>query len=233
MLDDVKILQSQKVKEIISVLNNKDNIVFKAPTGSGKTYMMADLMEQILNKDSNVIFLVVSLSKSDLAKQNAEKFEEYIANKKFKKINPYLISSETSGESGLYIPEDYNVYVLPRDLYKDNSKLDRGPFIHFLDTMTNTLPLGQNKKIYLIKDESHIATNNLDKLKNYFTKIINFSATPKFKKKTDSPDVELTESEAIEAKLIKNVEYKHESDTLEDALYAFKEIKKEYQDAQW
>ena len=55
---------------------------------------------------------------------------------------------------------------------------------------------GQEKKVYLIKDECHIATNNLDDLSvEYFEKIYNISATPKLSR-GQQPDVEITNEEA-------------------------------------
>lgn len=227
MLEDVVSLQNEAVDKIISIIPKKRDIVFKSPTGSGKTYMMADLMNKVLLKNDNIIFIVSSLSKGGLAKQNYEKFKNY---SDFKALKPYLINSETTGENALFIPTDYNVYVLPRDLYKDKSKLKQGALLSFLYAITAQKPIGFEKQIYLIKDECHIATNNLDSLKDdYFTKTINFSATPKLNK-GQNPDVEITEFDAVSAKLIKNVVYEPLEDSLDDALGKFLDIKKRYQD---
>ena len=83
------------------------------------------------------------------------------------------------------------------------------------------------KTIYLIKDECHIATNNLDEMQNYFSKIINFSATPKLSRK-QTPDVEITNAEAQNAKIIKTVKIGSKEDTLSNALDKFEEIKAQY-----
>lgn len=228
MLQEVINLQTKAVKEIISLINKneKDEITFKAPTGSGKTYMMADLMNKVIKDNDDVIFLVSSLSKGNLAQQNYEKFIEYSENKNLKYINPYLINSDDSEEGDLFIPTHYNVYVLPRDLYKDRSKLKKGGFIAFLKNIT--YKNGENKKIYVIKDECHIATNKLDMLsEEYFSKVLNFSATPKVKR-GQKPDVVISEVDAINAHLIKKVEYQNENDNLDNALFKFEEVKKEY-----
>ena len=92
------------------------------------------------------------------------------------------------------------------------------------------------KIIYLIRDECHIATSNLDDLNDYFEKVINFSATPKFK-----PDVEITNEEAVRVKLIKriapdaetkeeknNLFYVNQDDDVEAAVNKFIEIKEDY-----
>lgn len=238
MLQEAIDLQQSKVAELVRAVKEKDEVTFRAPTGSGKTRMMADFMNRILAQNSDVVFLVSSLSKGDLAEQNYNQFKECSDENIFPNLNPYMVSSESSNEERLFIPEDYNVYVLPRDLYKDKSKLkDGGVLLNFLQQMT--LPLfgkGNCKKIWLIKDECHQATNNLDDLKkSFFTKVINFSATPNLSRK-QHVDVNITDKEAEEVKLIKRVELNEEEDLdfaeqgrhPETAIKKFLEIKEQY-----
>ena len=73
MLPEIKELQYNSISSLYNKIVNQREVTFKAPTGSGKTYMMADLMNRIL-PNSNVVFIVSSLSKAELAKQNYEKF---------------------------------------------------------------------------------------------------------------------------------------------------------------
>lgn len=233
MLDDVKNLQERAISELVQSLSEKDDVVFKAPTGSGKTFIMAKVMDEVISKDDNVVFIVSSLSKANLAQQNYDKFNEYLELGLVQHLNPHLISSETSCESALYIPSVNNVYVLPQALYKAKSKLKgQQAFLKLLLEIKN-----HGRVLYLIKDESHVATNNLDELKPFFTKIINISATPKKK-----PDVEISEQDAVNACLIKRVQYCSSSDYGDDdfsvdslqykellkALDYLKECKKDY-----
>lgn len=233
MLDDVKNLQERAISELVQSLSEKDDVVFKAPTGSGKTFIMAKVMDEVILKDDNVFFIVSSLSKANLAQQNYDKFNEYLELGLVQHLNPHLISSETSCESALYIPSVNNVYVLPQALYKAKSKLKgQQAFLKLLLEIKN-----HGRVLYLIKDESHVATNNLDELKSFFTKIINISATPKKK-----PDVEISEQDAVNACLIKRVQYCSSSDYGDDdfsvdslqykellkALDYLKECKKDY-----
>ena len=230
MLQEAKDLQNRAVSQMVAMLaRGKKEYTVKAPTGSGKTYMMADFMNRILATNSNIIFLVSSLSKSDLAEQNYKSFCALCETGTFTNLNPYLINSETSGESSIFIPTDHNVYVLPRDLYKEDSKLKKeGAFLNFLSEIRGDLLKGTaGKIIYVIKDECHIATKNLDELGNYFSVVINFSATPKLSRK-QLPDVEISNTDAENAKLIKQVEFQPEDDSLDTALDKFEEIRKEY-----
>ena len=167
MLAEAKELQKEAVRQLVEQSYHKSEIIFKAPTGSGKTYMMADFMDQILGARQDVVFLVSSLSKGDLARQNYEKFCEYKNSSAFPHLSPYLISSEISGEERLFIPFDYNVYILPRDLYKAGGRLMQGTMEAFLQQLTFAKDFGGGgKKGYLIKDERHIATKNLGTLSN-------------------------------------------------------------------
>ena len=77
MLTEAIELQKSAVEQLIEQIELKDEITFRAPTGSGKTYMMADFMNRVIENHTNVIFIVSSLSKGNLAKQNYDKFCEY------------------------------------------------------------------------------------------------------------------------------------------------------------
>ena len=240
MLSEAIELQKNAVKKLIEcALSENNNITFKAPTGSGKTFMMADMIDQLLvhpdrlkGYDSSVediVFLVSSLSKSDLAKQNYEKFCEYTDKKFFLNLKPYLISSNISGEERLFIPTDYNVYFLPRDLYRQKSRLMRGSMEGFLQNITSPVVYGgKGKRIIVVKDECHQATNNLDELNNYFDKVINFSATPNLGR-GQNPTVEITEEDAVAAKIIKSVNWQSDDETLSDAIDKYVEVKEKYQ----
>ena len=226
MLQEITELQNSAVEKLLDLTrkNAKKTYTFRAPTGSGKTYMMADYMNRLLQVNPNVVFLVSSLSKSDLAKQNYDKFCEYRDNHGFLNLNPYLINSDIAGEERLYIPSDYNVYLLPRDLYKKDSRLMAGPMLNFL----HELNWVGGKIIIWIKDECHIATSNLDAIADtYFELTINFSATPNLGR-GQHPDVEITDAEAEQCKLIKTVVQGEDSDAVEDALRKFEEIKTQY-----
>lgn len=230
MLQEAIDLQQNAVAELIRKIGLKREITFRAPTGSGKTRMMADFMNHILSANSNIVFIVSTLSKGNLATQNFEEFQKCACNGTFPFLNPHLISSEVGDEERLYIPDTYNVYVLARDLYKKDSRLkEQGVMLDFLNTITtNLFGGGKNKQIWLIKDECHQATQNLDDISpRYFDKIINFSATPNLKR-GQNPDVMISDDDAVNAKLIKRVELGDANDTVEDAIRKFEDIKGRY-----
>ena len=240
MLQEVIDLQNEAVSKLLSCVESKREVTFKAPTGSGKTYMMSDLMNRILERDSNVVFVVSTLSKGGLGEQNYKAFEQF-SRERFSHLKPFLIDSNDSGEEALHIDTNYNVYVLPHGLYKEKSKLKQGALVNFLNHISpDLLRHNQGKKIYLIKDECHISTKNLDNLiadsKGYFQKVINISATPNIAK-GQKPNVEITEAQAVNANLIKSIELKgvdNESsvEELQGAIDEFIELKRAYLDEQ-
>lgn len=229
MLQEVIELHESAVSSLLGKIGRKDNVTFKSPTGSGKTYMMADLMNRILSERDDIVFIVSTLSKGNLGQQNYEKFKEYQLHGEFPMLKPYIISTSLSSEESLFIPTDYNVYILPRDLYKEGGILMRGIMTNFLQEITaNLYGNGSNKQIYVIKDECHQATNNLDELaKLYFSKIINVSATPKLSR-GQLPDVEITEDQAINARLIKKVDLCEDKVDISIAIDKFEEVKEKY-----
>lgn len=233
MTQEAKDLQNEVVRELVALLPSKDEITLKAPTGSGKTYMMGDFMNRILKDSEDVIFIVSSLSKTGLALQNYESFRHF-AHKQFVHLKPYLIRSEISGEERIHIDQGHNVYVLGRDLYRNKGRLkDGGVLREFLHAQKGYGGSGAyvEKKIYFIKDECHIETNNLDALKaEYFDKVINFSATPEGKKDSKKVDICLDETKAVSAGLIKYVEY-DETSSLEQALQKFMQLQRSYMDS--
>ena len=76
MLQEAIDLQQNAVAELVRKVETKREITFRAPTGSGKTRMMADFMNRILIHNQDVIFLVSTLSKGDLAEQNYNAFKD-------------------------------------------------------------------------------------------------------------------------------------------------------------
>lgn len=231
MLQESKDLQQRAVAELLAkAKGSKREITFRAPTGSGKTHMMADFMDHVMQIQKEVVFIVSTLSKGGLAQQNYNTFKRCADSGEFVNLNPYLINTETSGEETLFIPTDHNIYVLPRDLYKKNGKLMQGAMLSFLQTMTEQFfQYGMKKRIWLIKDECHVATNNLDDIsvKN-FQKVFNFSATPNLKR-GQVPDVQITDEEAVDACLIKSVELNEDATVpVEAAIDKLLEIRRDY-----
>lgn len=213
-MTEINALQENLVDEIILLLQKQDSISVKAPTGSGKTHMMAMLMNKLLKEDDNLAFLISSLSKGDLAKQCYDSFKQN-SEYRFTYLKPCIISTgyenKKNSEYSIHIDYNCNAYVLPTNQLTSSSRIGKeSTLVQFLEACKRN-----ERKIILIRDESHIATNNLNSLKEYFSKTIHFSATPK----NDKFDLKLSEREAVRAKLIKEIEFiDNANDELEEGL---------------
>lgn len=223
----IKETQTKYINWIITLINDrcKNNgqkfLTFKAPTGSGKTHMMLELMNNIIKNDKNIIFIVSSLSINGLANQTFNVFKQNLNNFRHLKLGTDIIGSNKGGF--VYIESSPNVYVLPVDKYRTGSILKDGPNGDILKDFLDDKKY-QNKKIYLIKDESHRATKNLEKLEYYFDFILNFSATPKTK-----PDIELPIAECEDIKLIKHID-KSNGELNDYGISEYRKIKKKYEE---
>lgn len=239
MIEKVKFYQEGTIDQLLQLENEEGEQEYfvKAPTGSGKTYMQAYLISQLINKYPNCKIIYQSLSKGSLAKQSYESIEKY----NFQNINPYLLTTDKSKEERLTIPTNYNTYFLPRDLNKDKGLL-KNPLKDFFTYKT------RNDQKFLIIDECHEAHTNIDEYLPFFDRVYGFSATPKKEQVIRGRYVELTEEECEEIQLIKTKKIIHQDDpiypSIEDkehsldwtekkvlqSLEDFKEIKKDYKD---
>ncbi len=222
-------LQENAVEALLALVKSKkEEITFKAPTGSGKTRMMAHLMDAVFKEENNTIFLVSTLSKAKLAEQNFERFKELADKCICPRLKPLLIESGAKNakntEYSLHIDESANVYVLPSNQYTKSSRIYKEKtLLRFLEDCNK-----KGKKIILVRDEAHIKTNNLEnELNGYFSQTIHFSATPK-----NEADVCIEEREAEEAGLIKRVKFEESQENLEEdlnkALEMFKKQRQVY-----
>lgn len=194
-------LQERTIKAVIEKLQIKEEVTFKAPTGSGKTVMIAQIMNKMIENNSNLVFIVTTLAKSELGVQNHQTFETWT--QKLKYIKPYIIDTDNATiQSGLVIPPEFNVYSLTDALFKTNTIINRGPLYQFLGYLKD-----KGKQIIWIKDECHKEFKNFEELyksgKWPFIKKLNVSATPQTTKFTI--DVEIEEPEAQKTKLIKKL----------------------------
>jgi type III restriction enzyme len=153
-----------KVSKLISDPNPRKVCIFQSPTGSGKTFMAAKFIEElILNlKAIDLCFLWVSIGKGDLHKQSKKSLDSIMQGSM--KIN--LLEDEFNG-SRTHIEQNEIVVVNWEKLYSKfqtgpqagewkNTVMKDGEAINFIEVMQNTKI---QRKIILIIDESHYASD--------------------------------------------------------------------------
>lgn len=225
MILSLKDYQSTAVDELvnsISALLGKDAInkvcVFKSPTGSGKTVMVAKFIEDIITDlpDSEICFLWVSIGKGELHKQSQRSLNNIFDG--FPSVN--LFEDEFFG-SRTFIEQNEVVVINWEKLYSKyqsgehagdwkNKAMKEGDGINFIELMNNTKDKHQ---IILIIDESHYASDAIrtQELRQIISAdvTLEMSATPKIEpsaidiKKGVADFIYVDPKDVIEAGMIK------------------------------
>ena len=247
-------LQSEKIQEIVSHFNNGNRYVdFKAPTGSGKTLMATGVISKMINTnpDKKMIFIIATISSSDLPEQFERKINEYKGDLEFNDFTVEYIQSPSSGKSAK-TPKDMQVQIRPEQnkvYIFGKASFGKGRIIteqKIIDSFVQECKQ-QGYTICYIRDEAHIGTRIQKKdiatfetlMADYADFILKMTATLDFKK-TDTKKVELSESDLKNPDknddkwLIKtrferlfNDSLENE-DLLDNAIQKFKIIKNEY-----
>ena len=166
-----------ELKELIAFYFNKKNktIVFKSPTGSGKTFMIATLLEELSYEYDDVNFCVIwaSIGKGELQKQSYEAVKTYVGG------NPVCsLLEDTFFGYRKYIKKHEIVFVNWEKLVqKDkvtgawiNSLMKDQEGQNFLDVLSQTKR--NDTKIILVVDESHIGASSASRISEFKTQII-------------------------------------------------------------
>lgn len=144
-------LVSQKILEKLNTNEKRVNIVFKSPTGSGKTLMVSDVIKQIVNSTDEFKTSFIWIAPRKLHSQSKEKLESYLSDDQ--QINCSYFEN-LSFEDGILENEI---------LFLNWESINRGEKNNIIKEKENGLYLDnvikktiENKrKIILIIDESH------------------------------------------------------------------------------
>ena len=156
---ELKEYQEKAVDELVKRYNQQRDgsrnnfIIFKSPTGSGKTVMMAEFLSRIIsnNNDQNSVFIWVA--PRDLHNQSKGKVEKYLKN------YPYRILDKDSLSAEPFEPNDLFFFNWEKGITKKdgvwNNLLVREneTGVNLQDIMQKTHHEGRN--VVLIVDESH------------------------------------------------------------------------------
>lgn len=181
---------TEKVTSFLLLDNNdKKTAVLQAPTGSGKTIMMASIIESLINKNKedntkqDFTFLWLSIGKGDLHNQSKRSLENVFSG------YPQVQSIDTVFGTSQYelLKDSVMVVNWEKIRAKDgktqewkNIVMKDGDHTNFREILNNTI--GRDRKIILIIDESHSHTS-ADRGKEIIdlispTVTIEMSATP-------------------------------------------------------
>lgn len=212
MLYSLKNYQRNAVDELkdyfkLSLNRKGKTITFKAPTGSGKTFMMSSLIEELVDElnSQNFCFIWASIGKGELQIQSYNAVDEYLGG------NPVCtLLEENFFGSRKFIKNHEIVFVnwekiIQKDTgtgeWKNTLMKDQDGY-NFLNVLDNTRQ--NDTKIILVVDESHIGSTSSSRIAEFKENIIipdvtiEMSATP-----LDKPDVEVYAQDVINEGMIK------------------------------
>lgn len=250
--------QQKAVNELLESFNpnEKTQVYFSAPTGSGKTFMISNFINDLAKNYCNekLIFIIATLSSSELPKQmennlnEYKMFLDYSSNLKIERIiSPSVKNLKNKDQDVYMIAEKNKVMILGNASFKKNCILvERGKLEGFLQQIKN-----ENYKLIYIRDEAHhggkVEKNKDDsgfetKMQKIAHYIIKMTATPKeynIKQiRIDEDDLKKDNIYLLkqcpvfnDLKDYEKEEYTNE-EILDIACKKFKSIKKEYMDSE-
>lgn len=214
MIYTLKKYQRDAVDELKDYINiglgstRRKEIVFKAPTGSGKTFMASSLFEEIAEENPNKNFCILWAcpGKGELHQQSFDAVKTYLGG------NPVcsLLEDDFFG-SRKYIKDKEIVFVnWEKLIQKDketgkwaNNLMKDQEGMNFIDVIDRTKK--NDTKVILVIDESHIGASQKARIQEFINTIIvpnivlEMSATPL----NNHIDVEIESQKVVDEGMIK------------------------------
>ncbi|WP_369021595.1 DEAD/DEAH box helicase family protein [Mycoplasmopsis synoviae] len=164
---NLKLTETQKnaVDQIVEYWRKKQSkeLIFKAPTGSGKTFMMAQVIDKMISQANikKLFFIIATPSSAELPKQFFNKLNYYknsFLNKNKVKIE--LIESPSSTNKKDYKsyhlkPEENKVMIFGKSSFGKKRIYTEQEII---DALFNEIKNDSSFELIYIRDEAHIGT---------------------------------------------------------------------------
>ena len=209
----------------------KKEVLVQAPTGSGKTIILLDYIQEYIEENKNTIFVWLTPGKGDLEEQSREKMTKYLPNMISKNIIDVLLGGFEAGDTAFI-----NWETITK---KGNTALKDSERKNLFERIDEAYNRGYN--FIVIVDEEHLnKTVKAEAVIEYLRPnyIIRVSATTK--KNKEAEFIQIDELDVINEGLItralyinenvgNNIELKNEHEYLINlALNKQKAIRKEY-----
>jgi type III restriction enzyme len=211
-------------KKLLKTANTGIQVVFKSPTGSGKTVMVAELLEHLVKEDLPNKYIYIWASTNDLHKQSKEKLERYFRDSRYNLISLDNLTSDSLSPNTILFANWQSVnstYTAGKKNLPEGIKVGDYSNIAMRSSESGrNLPAVLDKaridgyEIILIVDEAHIVYmgKNSQKLVKEIIDpklILEVSATPKLKPSAQDADkkrgawIEIDFQDVVESGLIK------------------------------
>lgn len=165
-------------KELITdEYRDSSTIVFKAPTGSGKTYMVSQALTQMVKDNPNISFAFIWISVNNLHEQSLNSLSRYFEDERLLEC---ITNTDLNDNT---IEQNQIMFINWESINKENSlfRVDNEQNWNLQSVVENTKDIGNT--IVLLIDESHrnASTNKSKELIDIISPrlIIEVTATPK------------------------------------------------------
>lgn len=186
---DYQIIAIDELVESTEMLlkNGRENsiLVFKSPTGSGKTIMTAKYIQRVINEfEDDICFVWVSVGKGNLHIQSQKKLDKiFEGSPKVSLLVDEFFGSRKEIEKNEVVVVNWEaINNKDNEGNYTNTVMRDGEKTNFRQVLANTREIG--RKIILIIDESHVGatTERANELRDEIKAsiILEMSATPKF-----------------------------------------------------
>lgn len=196
-MEGIKLKEFQK-KAILDLLKatseGKKEILLKSPTGSGKTIIMVNFIDQYIeNIDKDVVFIWFTPGTGDLEEQSKKKMDLYLPRRNTKLIKDVL-QQGFERQDTCFI----NWEVVSK---KDNTAIREAEKTNLYKRINEAK--NEGIKFIIIVDEQHYnKTIKTEELKNKFDPEFFIGVSATIKKNDKSTIVEIKEEDVISEKLI-------------------------------
>ena len=230
---ELKDFQIKCVNKLLdaTTIGTRKEVLLQAPTGSGKTIILLDYIQEYLEENKNTVFVWLTPGKGDLEEQSREKMTKYLPNLDSKDIKEVLLSGFEAGDTAFI-----NWETITK---KGNNALQEAERKNLFERIDEAYNRGL--KFIAIVDEEHLnKTIKAEAIINYLSPeyIVRVSATTK--KNNEAEFIQIDEIDVINEGLItralyinenvkEQIENEHEY-LIELAIEKQKAIRKEYKD---
>lgn len=205
--------QHDAIEEILNLIPSKEIIKLQAPTGSGKTFITANLIKRIVESEwallhKKITFLYIAPSTGQLDYQGYTKTRDYLDNGFVNGFSVEHIGSaektKTNYLTNISFLEKNKVYFIGWDLLKTTSKaFSDGENMNLFDIVRATHERGT--KVILLVDEAHreYAVNSKTMKQNFIQELNPLRTIEMTATMIGKPDVRITSQAVREAGVIK------------------------------
>lgn len=232
---ELKEFQIECVNKLLdaTTVGIKKEVLVQAPTGSGKTIILLDYIEEYIEENPNTIFVWLTPGKGDLEEQSRLKMTKYLPTLNSKNITDVLLSGFEAGDTAFI-----NWETITK---KGNTALKEQERKNLFERIDEAYNRGYN--FIVIVDEEHLnKTVKAEAVIDYLhpNYIVRVSATTKKNKEAEFIQIDeldvineglITRALYINENVTSNAELENEHEYLLDlALEKQKAIRKEYRD---